>query len=1185
MNEEQKKPEENKVARREQAVLSFWDERQIFKKSLEKEAPQGEFVFYDGPPFATGLPHYGHILAGTIKDVIPRFKTMQGYRVRRRWGWDCHGLPVENIVEKELGLRAKKDIEAFGIEKFNETARRAVMRFAEDWKKIVPRLGRWVDMENDYRTMDCPYTESVWWAFKTLHEKELVYEGFKSMQICPRCETTLSNFEVSQGYKDITDLSVYAKFKILDSKFPNSYFIAWTTTPWTLPGNAALAVNPAIKYVLVQASNGRYILAGDRVSKLFTSETVKIEREFKGKELVGLSYEPSFDYYVNDEKLKNRENAWKVYSADFVKTDEGTGIVHIAPAFGEDDMEFGKKYNLPFIQHVKMDGTFKPEVKEFAGLPVKPKDDNIAGVEHQQTDILIIKYLAARGLLFAKERITHSYPHCWRCDTPLLNYAASSWFVPVSQFKNKLVKENKKITWVPPEIGEGRFGKWLEGARDWAISRSRFWGAPIPVWKCEQCAENKVIGSIEEIKSNQKKRNEYFVMRHGESDTNTKRILSSRPLEPHHITGNGREQVKKAAEYLQDKNIDYIFISPFTRTRETADIIIEALGVPDTHVFEDKRLEEIKVGIFDGKPIDDYHAFFQKDEERFVKAPLGGEDYNATKSRLGSFLYDVDQRLEGKKILIITHQTPAWLLFAAARALKPTEAVEQRVKEKLFLENAEIKKLDFVPLPHNADYELDLHRPYIDEIGFECAACGRRMRRVPDVFDCWFESGSMPYAEVHYPFENREMFDPSSNLLRSSKGYPSDFIAEGVDQTRGWFYSLLVLSTALFGHAAYKRVVVNGTVLAEDGQKMAKRLQNYPDPMTVVEKYGADALRFYLLSSPVVHGEDLRFSERGVQETLNKVLTRLDNVLSFYLLYANRKVERLEIKVEKENILDQWIVARLEELTEEVTANLEKYELDRASRPIADFVDDLSTWYLRRSRDRFKGDDETDKNAALETTRFVLVELSKLMAPFVPFFAEYVYGSVKGEKESVHLEEWPKGIDSRSTKHDLGIIEKMREVRKIVSLGLEERAKAGMKVRQPLAVLRFKLKDERLKLEENLLLLIRDEVNVKDVVEDQKIKGDVELDTVLTPELKEEGRVREFIRTIQELRKNAGLTISDLAELTVDTGEQGKAFIEKNKILISKVTLLKNITFGSVEGEEVKIEDLGFRLSIKNPTH
>ncbi|MBX4198144.1 isoleucine--tRNA ligase [Candidatus Parcubacteria bacterium] len=952
-----KKTEKSLISLREEETLKFWQENKTFEKSLAKDSPQGDFVFYDGPPFATGSPHYGHILPGTIKDVIPRFKTMQGYHVPRRWGWDTHGLPIENLVEKELKLNSKKDIEEFGIEKFTEAARATVLRYEDEWKKIIPRTGRWVDMDHPYITMDPSYTESIWWSFKTLYEKDLISRGFKVMYICPRCETSLSNFEVAQGYKDITDISVYVKFELVDE--PGTSILVWTTTPWTLPGNVALAINPDTTYVKIEIKGEKYILAKERLA-VIKEEFTELE-EFPGTILVGMSYKPVFEYYQKAEPT-NKENGWKIYAADFVTTTDGTGVVHIAPAFGEDDYQLSLKKKLPFIQHVGIDGRFKKEVTDFAGEHVKPKDDpsTSSGQGHQKTDIEIIKYLAKQGTLFAKEKIVHSYPHCWRCDTPLLNFATSSWFVKVTELKDKLLEENKKVQWIPQEIGENRFGKWLEGARDWAISRSRYWGAPIPVWICKECERMHIVGSIAELTA------------------------------------------------------------------------------------------------------------------------LGGTT------------------------------------------------------------------------PKNKTGELDLHRPYIDEVTLRCT-CGGEMKRVLDVFDTWYESGSMPYA--------------------SKAKFPADFIAEGLDQTRGWFYSLLVLSTGLFGQSPYNRVVVNGLLLAEDGRKMSKRLQNYPEMQYVFDTYGADALRYFLMSSPAVHAGEFSFSEKGLDEVVKKLIMRLNNVYTFYETY--RKEEKAFDFSKLTNVLDLWILARLTEVIEKVTASLEKYELDRAAWPFMDFIDDLSTWYLRRSRDRFKGENEQDKQAALHTTKFVLFELSKLIAPFMPFLAEDIYQKVKPSesKESVHLEDWPDFV----LKNEV-LLKDMAEVRKSVSLALEARAKINQKIRQPLQIL--KIKSETLKGKSGLLDLIKDEVNVKEVLIETTIAGDVELDATITPELKREGQARELIRSIQELRKKEKLNPHDVVTLIVETTDEVKELVEKFKTEIMKTAQLKDILFEKTNGEKIHIDELWLTMSI-----
>ena len=942
------------AAKREEETLAFWKEHDIFKKSVDKEPTEGEYVFYDGPPFATGLPHYGHIVASVIKDVVPRFWTMRGYRVPRLWGWDCHGLPIENIVERELGFKHKKDIKNYGIAKFNERCREQVLTYAHEWEKVIPRIGRWADMENAYRTMDKPFMESVWWAFKQLYDKGLVYEDYRSMHICPRCETTLSQTEVSEGYKDVKDIAVTVKFKLKPGQHLGSwpitdrtYMLAWTTTPWTLPGNVALAVGKEeqgadILYIAWQESGETLVASAAYYQKLNRQkdETVNL---LKADDLVGLEYEPPFDYYINDKNLKNCENGWKVYAADFVTADSGTGIAHEAPAFGADDWELLKKVNLPFVQHVSFDGMIKPEVTNFALRYVTDRAKNNPE-EVREIDLDMKKYLDEKGLLFAWEKYPHSYPHCWRCDTALLNYATSSWFVNISKIKPQLLENAKGINWSPEHIKEGRFGKWLEGARDWSISRQRFWASVIPIWVCEKCKKQRVFGSASE------------------------------------------------------------------------------------------------------------------------------------------------------------------------------------------LEEASGKKID------------DLHKHIIDEVTVPCE-CGGTMVRVPDVLDTWFDSGSMPYGERHYPFENKELFD---------RTFPAQFIAEGLDQTRAWFYYLHVLAGAIFNKNAFQNVIVNGIVLAEDGKKMAKKLKNYPDPMEVVDKYGADALRLYLLSSPVVQSENLSFSERGVDEVAKKNIGRLGNVLAFWKLYDDGTVRDWK----SDNVLDKWIIARLDELIRESTSAYERYQLDAAVRPISLFVDDLSAWYLRRSRDRFKEDGE-DKKVALATLRFVLHRLSLVLSPSMPFFAEHLFQAIReGEdEESVHLATWPSesyqpkfwsflfgGSDSRK------VLKNMEEARHIVSQALEQRDKQNIKVRQPLPHLAIPGGSA---LTAAYYELIADEVNVKKV---EKQGNAVSLDTTLTDELKEEGFVRDTVRAIQAFRKETGLKPGEPATYTAKISPEERAIIEKNREQIEKAT-------------------------------
>lgn len=1112
------------VAKKEEAIQALWEKEQTFKKSLKKPSLKGEYVFYDGPPFATGTPHYGHLLASTIKDVIPRYKTMRGYHVRRRWGWDCHGLPLENIIEQELNIKTKRDIEEMGVGAFNKAAGNAVLRYAHEWKRVIPRLGRWVDMEDDYRTMDATYTESVWWAFKSLHDKGLVYEGFKVLQLCPRCGTTLSNFEVNQGYKDIEDLTATVKFELVDE--PGTYVLAWTTTPWTLPGNIALAVGKDIAYGVYEKEGVKVIVADLLAEKLGEGWVRAADRS--SDTLVGKSYRSLFgntlEVHAPVTEQAKFKNAYKIYAADFVTTEDGTGVVHIAPAFGEDDLALARTNELPVVHHVDKDGVVAHIVPAIGGKQAKPKGNP------KETDGLMIAYLTEQGLLFSTAPYKHSYPHCWRCDTPLLNYAASSWFVEVSDFRDKLVAQNKKVDWVPAAVGENRFGDWLKNARDWAISRARYWGAPIPVWKNEVTGALRVIGSIADLKQYVKKNgNHYFVMRHGEAQSNVQNMLDATDEKKWPLTDKGRELASETGRGLADEGVTVIYTSPFARTLETAHLVAKELGLPESAVRVDERLRELNFGTLHNTS----HEEFMKLRETLTYTDVigGGESYQDAKSRFGSFIYDIEERHNNERILIVTHGIGVESLRMIS-GLEP--AALQKVSDIQIPSFAKVTKLPFVPLPHNENYELDLHRPGIDEVQL-VDTDGSRLIRVKDVFDCWFESGSMPYGQDHYPF-TKEKFNPKSGWFHKAKGYPADFIAEGLDQTRGWFYSLLVLGTLLFGKAPYKNVIVNGLVLAEDGRKMSKKLKNYPDPEHIFEKYGADALRLYLLTSPIMRGEDLRFSERGVQDIGNKVLGRLRNVATFLREYAAAG----EAKVEITHVLDRWLFARLAQTIAAVTEGLETYELDRATRPLGDFVDDLSTWYLRRSRARI-----TDDVVAAAVLKKALREFSLLLAPFAPFAAEELFAQVKLENDvaSVHLADWP----TVSKKPDEELMKNMAAVRALASEALMHRQKANSKVRQPLASITVSAKHKNIGT--NILSLLTDEVNVKEIAFDETLtEKEVKLDFVLTPELVKEGDDREMARAVADARKQLGLSPRDRAEVV--RGEEGPYSVELSTGLV-----------------------------------
>lgn len=1154
------------VALREEAIQDFWVEHDIFNKTLATPAGQaskGEYVFYDGPPFATGLPHYGHILAGTIKDAVPRFWTMQGYRVRRQWGWDCHGLPVENLIEKKLGLATKRDIEVYGIKNFNEAAREAVLEYADDWRKVVPRMGRFVDMEHDYKTMDSTYTESVWWVFKALHDKGLVFEGFKSMHLCPRCGTTLSNFEVNLGYKDIKDISVFVEFLLVDE--PNTSFVAWTTTPWTLPGNMALAVNQDFEYAVVEVSSEtgvkRLILAKERVAAVLKDKEYKVVEVRNGSALLGKQYVPPFPW-LKDQAVPGIEKGWRVFQADFVEVGgEGTGIVHIAPAYGEDDLKLGQEHGLPIVHHVDESGHFKDFVSDFAGRLVKPKDDGDAEVSHMDADIEVIRALAAKGRLFDKEKITHSYPHCWRCDTPLLNYATTSWFVDVPKIKDELVAANQNVRWVPEHVGTSRFGKWLEGARDWAVSRQRYWGAPLPIWRNPETKQYHVCGSVAELQQFvPRSGNQYFLMRHGESESNVQGIISARKDNKDGLTENGKKQVEAALKNLPT-HIDYIIHSGFERTKETAELV--AARYPEALLLEDDRIREFDVAdAFEGKTWAEYNGQFSSWVDRYYRKIEGSENRRDVQIRAGQFIEDIERSYTNKTILVIGHAGSLFGIESAAAGKSPEVLREQvaalESTEQVFLANAEVRPLTYIPYPHNDNYELDFHRPYIDE--FAVYEAGVQLERVPDVFDCWFESGSMPYAQFQYPFRDADSFE--------GKKFPAQFIAEGLDQTRGWFYSMLVLGVALFGKSPYEQVIVNGLVLAEDGKKMSKSLQNYPDPMELANRVGVDAMRFYLLSSPVIRGEDLRFSEKEVLELQRKNIGRLHNVLAMYEMYQDGTPGNND----SDHVLDRWICARLNQLVSDVTAGYTSYELDKATRPITDFIDDLSVWYLRRSRERLKGEDEVDKKQALATLRYSLQTLALVMAPVMPFYAEYLWLEVKGEDdvESVHLGAWPKVREVDSV-----VLGEMSLVRELVTLALEARTKANSKVRQPLASLSINVE-----LEAAYKDIIAEEVNVKSIFCVSAQSQRLVLDTTLTPELLAEGAVRELMRAIQESRKAAGLAPQDVVTVTVDTSEVGQAAITTHHALLTQTVGASTLTFVPIDGEVLVVGEYRFVFGI-----
>lgn len=1019
----------------EEEVLKFWKEKNIFEKSLEIRKESDEFVFYDGPPFATGLPHYGHLVGGTLKDVVPRFWTMKGKYVSRRFGWDCHGLPVETEAEKELGFKSKQDIEDMGISTFNESCRSIVLKYVDEWEKIVDRTGRWVDFENDYKTMDLNFMESVWWVFKSIWDKGLINEGYRVGPYCPRCSTPVSKHEASLNYKQVQDPAITVILKLEGEE--NTYLTAWTTTPWTLPSNSALAVRKDIEYcyIKVEDRDDILVIAKPRISAYFKEGTYEIIKEVTGADLVGKRYEPLFDYFKG-----YNENIHQIIEADYVTTEDGTGIVHQAPAYGLEDFEACRGYGIPVVNPVDEYGKFTEEVRDYKGMYIKDADKQI------------IRDLKAQNKMLRHDTFSHSYPHCWRCETPIIQRATNSWVMEIEPIKQKMIDNNTEINWVPDFIKFGRFGKLLENSPEWHISRNRYWGAPLPVWICEDCGEKTCVGSIDELK--------------------------------------------------------------------------------------------------------------EKTGEKEV---------------------------------------------------------------------------------------TDIHKHFVDDMTMKCEKCGGVMKRTPEVLDCWFESASMPYAQVHFPFENEERF---------KKNFPGDFIAEGIDQTRGWFNKLLVISTALFETPPFKNVIVNGTILAEDGSKMSKSKKNYPPVTNVLNQYGADAMRMYLVNSPAVRAENLRFSEDGLLDVIKKVMLPLWNSYSFFVTYANLdkwQPSGKEIKPEDlSNRLDKWIMSSLQTLTEEVNEQMEAYKVYLVLPAMVKFIDDLTNWYIRRSRRRFwKSENDNDKVEGYETLYTVLTTFVKLIAPVMPFISEKIYRNIvlsvnPDAPESVHLCDYPE-VKSEFINKELE--EEMNFVMTVVKLGRSLRNDKNIKIRQPLSAITVVAnKDVTKKAIDDMSDLIEEELNVKEVkitekeedlvhivakpnfrvmgkkfgkrmkefaaavsnmplaqikelekngetellsekivLEDVSIEhlekdgifalseGDitVSLDVNITEDLLHEGIAREIVNRVQNLRKSSGFDISDRIVIYFKGSEELEKALDKMTDYIMTETLTLEVIKSdeALEGEKFNIDE------------
>ena len=949
--------ERRRASEYEKALVDWWKKNKTFEKSVDNRDAKNSYVFYDGPPFITGMPHHGTLLSSVVKDAVPRFWTMNGKHVERRWGWDCHGLPAENFVEKQLGITDRRDIGTkISLEDYIIKARESMVANSETWRGTIDRIGRWVDFDNCYRTMNKDFMESVWWAFKTLYEKGKIYEGEKVLMYDTKFATPVSKAEVTMdndAYQTVTDPSAFTLFKLADS---DEYIMAWTTTPWTLPANMALAVSEKLEYGLYDVDGKKVVLATKLAEKVLGDAYKAPERTFKGKELAGKKYEPLFDM---DDEIAHNENAHKIWTADFVSAEDGTGIVHIAPAYGEDDFALGKKNGIPTRHTIDDNGYYFPEwAEKLHEIGVRDTDEN--GLEVWVANKFIAKCLEEKGVIWKIEYIKHEYPFNPRSKQRIMYRAIPSWFFDIEGSKPLMLEKNEGINWFPEHLKHGRFAKNIEQAPDWNLSRDRFWATAMPVWRGDK-GTLKVVGSYDEL--------------------------------------------------------------------------YELSGV---------RLE-------------------------------------------------------------------------------------------------------------------DYHRPWIDEVEFDID--GEHFTRVDKVLDCWFESGSMPFAQLHYPFENKEKFEAN---------YPADFIVEYVGQVRAWFYYVHAVNTALFGDKAYKNVITTGTLAGNDGRKMSKSLGNYTDPNVLMDQYSADALRFVMLSSPVLAGEDFALIDKDVSDTARK-LTMIWNVYDFFTMYAEVdgwefKGSKLKAPAKLENPLDAWIVARLYQLRDEITDGMNKYNLPLATGGILPFVDDLSNWFVRRSRRRFwKSESGSDKAEAYETLHFVLSYLALIMAPFTPFLAEELWQNMMGG-ESVHLQDWPK-----AGKIDEDAIAKMADCRAIITEGLALRMDRNdefgqIKVRQPLASLKYGGE----KLDEFYEQIIAEEVNVKSVAHGKKL----ELDKKLTDELREEGFVRELIRFVQSARKKAGLNVDDRIKLSVSC-EVPEAYVEtlKNEVLATELTN-DNYAYDEivkVEGENVTI--------------
>jgi isoleucyl-tRNA synthetase len=1084
----------------EERILKFWDDQDVFRKSTAQREGAKPFVFYEGPPTANGSPGIHHLIGRAFKDLFNRYQTMRGRFVLRKGGWDTHGLPVELGVEKALGFKSKKDIETYGIAAYNRKCRESVWQYKSEWERFTRRIGYWVDLDNAYVTYESSYMESLWAVIRKFWDRKLLYQAHRVVPFCTRCGTPLSSHEVNLGYKTVTDSSVYLKFRITKAptklKLPKGTFIlAWTTTPWTLPGNIALAVGRDIRYVLARKGEEHFIVAEELANKVLGAP-LAIEREFTGHDLKGIVYEPLFPVRA----LKSAKS-YHVYEADFVTTTDGTGVVHTAVMYGEDDYKLGDALGLPKVHTVTEQGLFIGVSKELDGRYVKSAE----------TERMITDDLRSRGLLLATVPYEHEYPFCWRCETPLLYYAKDSWFVRMSSVNRELLANNDTINWVPSHLKEGRFGQWIREGKDWAFSRERYWGTPLPVWMARDrngkpVGDPLVVGSLDDLDTYRADKPAHlWVMRHGESTKNIAHIIDQGQTESP-LTERGRAQVVEAAAALKRQlvrskvKLAAIVASPIQRTQETAELMARELGIK--RVIFEERLREIHLGPSLASCHDSaYHEQYPTYESKFSQRPPGGESLADLKKRMWDVLQDLNRQYAGKHVLVVSHEYPIWMLNDAANGWSMQQSIAEKMKRgDDFVTYAKPDSLISHNIPRDEDGNLDLHRPYIDAIKLKRRGSTKLMERIPEIADVWFDSGAMPYAQWHWPFEHTDTF---------KQQYPADFISEGIDQTRGWFYTLLAVATALGDKAPYRAVVSNSHVLDEKGEKMSKSKGNIVRPDEVLDAVGVDATRwyFYTVNNP---GDPKLFSMREVRERLTGFMMTLSNCMRFYELYRSQHEQEHVLTNESE--LDRWIRSRLAHVTDVVTRGLDSYDLTSAARELERFVvDDFSQWWLRRSRKR------TD---ALPLLRAILRHIALVSAPFIPFTAEDIWLKVRAQDDplSVHLADWPAATEAAK---DAQLEEQMTRVRQYITAGLAIRKEQGIRVRQPLSSVTV----PGTPLHADLASLILDELNVKAV---QYAAGQpVSLDTRVDEALRAEGYAREVMRAIQDMRKEAGCAVTD----------------------------------------------------------